>query len=313
VNHGDDVTLDARANTAQGWEFSNWSGCSNSTSPSLRLSDVTGNERCTANFDRPPHTLTAAVSPATAGRVTCASGCSVPYGNSQTLTVTPNAGYQVQGWSCASGRGTSVVVSSVTSNQSCTVTLARNDHTVTVRTSGSASGSVEASVNGVACAGQRCVVPDGESVIMRVRTTAGRQVFDGWSSCSPSAAVSEGGGAYRSTLSNVSSDQTCIANIADLSVVNFRSTDTRCGTVVPTVSPAANGVSCDGDSCTARANSTVTLNFTSRDAGGCTWSGWRCTGSPAVRISGNFNYTASFSGFSGQQTASCTLDVGMAN
>ena len=135
--YGDVVTLTATADT--GWHFDNWSGAASGTTSPVTVT-MDSSKTVTATFTRNQYTLTVN----TDGDGTVDADPSAPYyyGDVVTLTANANTGYHFDDWTGDASGSTSSVTVTMDGNKSVTATFTRNQHTLTVNTSG--NGTVDA-------------------------------------------------------------------------------------------------------------------------------------------------------------------------
>jgi hypothetical protein len=98
VLFGGAVTVTATAST--GYRFDGWSGCSTSKDAVLKLTNISADASCTANFSGLRPTVTALAN-ATYGSVATSCGaatCSVDFGGNVGLFATANTGYRFASW-----------------------------------------------------------------------------------------------------------------------------------------------------------------------------------------------------------------------
>jgi uncharacterized repeat protein (TIGR02543 family) len=199
------VTL--TATPAQNYAFQYWSGCSNSTSSTLALTQSAA-RTCSAHFTT--NTLTVYVTPNGGGTVTsddslitCTSnqGCSQNYptlGEQVTLTAAPAQDQAFAGWSgCSSSVDPSITVS-VSQSVACYATFASNQNTLTLSLSGDGDGSVTSTPTGASCtraSGQQSgdcapVFSYNQQVTLTATPISSTDYFAGWSgSCSGQGAT----------------------------------------------------------------------------------------------------------------------------
>jgi len=131
AQYGDQVTVSASANT--GYAFSSWSTNVSGVSVSNgKFTMPASNITITANFSHTSYTVSKASSPAAGGTVTL-SKTSAYYGDSVTVTATPNAGYAFSSWS-TNVSGVSITNNAFTmpaSNITITANFVVSAHTIT--------------------------------------------------------------------------------------------------------------------------------------------------------------------------------------
>lgn len=254
VDHGASVSLTATADT--GAAFLGWSGCSDSSEPTLTLASVTSNQTCTARFRALEYNVRGVAAPSAGGSVSCASGCMVRHGADVELTATANSarGYRFAGWSgCTPADDNPLALTGVTADRVCTARFELVPVTASATVTPASTGSVTATSMsmGARCSGASCTVPYGGSVTLRARPAADQR-FTGWSG--PSACT----GGNPLTLGELTADTRCTATFAptrwDVTFV------ARSG--LTTVSIDTGGAACAGGSCTRTvgANGAVTVN-----------------------------------------------------
>ncbi len=207
VNFGTNVTL--AATPALHYHFAGWSGpsCTPTGTQSIVLKNL--NTTCNAAFAIDTFNATVSITPTAAGAVSmsCAPGMctAVPYGTLVNITLTPNAGWSLVGWSpgCNAGGVT------ITGNTACVVTFRP---IVTGIGAPSAAGSVVVTSGGTAncVAGNpaTCVVDVGSTVNLQVKPAID-SVFYGWTGdCT--------GTTSPVSFTNVSAPETCTANYYQL-------------------------------------------------------------------------------------------------
>lgn len=124
-NFGSDVTLVAVPQT--GWHFVGWSGDCTGTDNPYQIFEISSDLSCTANFDIDVVTVNVSVSPLAGG--TAVGGGSFDYGDSATLTATPNVGYHFVDWSGdCTGTSNPYILNDLVSDKSCTANFALNVH-----------------------------------------------------------------------------------------------------------------------------------------------------------------------------------------
>jgi len=249
---GTRCTVDARSDVSvlatpeAGYRFSSWSDCADSTANPLLVRNVVRAQNCTATFERITYVVAATASAGgsvsgTAGGSACSGArCTVAHGDDVSFSATSATGYMFGGWTgCVTSTQPTITLENVTAPTTCRATFTR------VRVSVSAvagdGGSVSASTGGDACAGARCTVDFGSSVMLSATPATGFQ-FGGWSDCTTSSNTSI-------TLNDVTQNRTC------------RATFTRMRfTVSTSVAPAGSGqVTCGTAGCGADYGGSLTL------------------------------------------------------
>ena len=299
VNQGGSATLTATPNA--GSRFVNWTGSAQctGTSTSLTISPVNSNVSCTANFAASSFTVTAT---ATAGGSVSPTSRIVTAGGSVTLTATPSAGNRFVNWTGSAqctGTSTTLTISPVNSNVSCTANFGPSSFTV--RASATTGGSVSPTSVTVAFNG---------STTLRATASSGNR-FVNWTGSAQCTGTST-----TLTISPVTSNVTCTANFTVNNVtVSFAASPSSGGTVTATDAPF---LSCWGPSCTFAPGSSVTL--TAQPSSGYVFAGWTgCAtqSEPVLRrtnVTSNESCTATFIRFyrvtySAESPATARADV----
>ena len=272
-------------------EFTGWSGvCAGSGSnPSCTVS-VDAAESVGADFAAISHNVSVikngdgsgSVS-ADSGAIDCGATCSDTYDEASTVTLsaTPTAQNQFDGWSGAGCSGTGDCVVSVDGDKTVHATFSLITHTVSVSKSGNGSGTVSADSGAINC-GVTCSGPYPEtSGVTLTATPAAYSEFTGWSGAGCS-------GTGTCTVSAVS-DQ---AVIATFSLITHSLTVNKGGS-------GSGSVSCDGGACTASYPEGTVVTLTATPDSSSVFSGFSgggCSGLGAceVRIDADTAVTASF-------------------
>ena len=154
-NQGQSCTVSATANS--GFTFVNWTenGTQVSTNANYTFT-VTGNRNLVAHFTTQSFVITAIADPTAGGVVTGSGGYN--YGETCTLTATPNAGYTFQRWTKNGTQVSTNPTYSFTVTESATYTAHFNaqSYTITVAANPNNAGSV--SGGGSYTYGQTCTV-----------------------------------------------------------------------------------------------------------------------------------------------------------
>ncbi|CAL2055366.1 exported hypothetical protein [Tenacibaculum sp. 190524A05c] len=166
-NDGDMATLTATPDT--GWEFVGWSNdASGSTNPLTITMDA--DKAVTATFARIQRTLTINITGN--GTVTPPNGSVYNDGTIATVTATPAAGYQFDGWSGDATGTTNPLTITMDADKTVTATFSPIQRTLTINAT---NGSVSTSPNPTGG-----TYDNGTSVQLTATPDAGYQ-FDGWS------------------------------------------------------------------------------------------------------------------------------------
>ena len=175
-NDGDMATLTATPDT--GWEFVGWTNdASGSTNPLTITMDA--DKVVTATFRRITRTLTINITGN--GSVTPPNGSIYNDGTVATITATPAAGYQFDGWSGDATGTTNPLTLTIDADKTITAIFSRIKRTLTVNaTNGTVTISnpfAIRSINNTPTTGQ---VDDGTTLRLTATPDVGYQ-FDGWS------------------------------------------------------------------------------------------------------------------------------------
>ncbi len=187
------------AEPAPNYKFSNWSGCSNSTSATISIT-MNAAQSCTANFTT--NTLSIAFGGNGQGAVTSSPGtisctksgaggagagtCSTNLGNTEVvLTATPATGSFLSSWqgACGTVSGNTATIN-LTGNVSCGPVFTLQTYEGVVSVTG--RGGVTSSPSGISCGGDCSgAIPVGTSVTMTAIPFPG-ETFLGWGgACAP--------------------------------------------------------------------------------------------------------------------------------
>lgn len=160
-SYGTTATLTATPN--EGYSFTGWND-GNTNNP--RTVTVTGNATYTANFEAGMYVITATANNAAYGTVN--GGGSYSYGQTATLTATPNTGYHFAGWNDGNMQNPRTIT--VTGNANYTANFAINTYTIAITPNNAAYGSTTGSGT----------YAHGETVTASATAFSG-YVFDRWS------------------------------------------------------------------------------------------------------------------------------------
>jgi len=188
-NPGTSVTLTVSA--ASGYTFTGWSGggCSGTGTCTVTMNAATS---VTATFATTAYNITVTKSGTGSGTVTgsdglinCGSTCSVNYesGTSVTLAASVNSGSYFSGWSGGgcSGTGTCTVVGmTVATSVRATFDTSVSVYKLTVRKSGTGSGTVTSSPSGISC-GTTCSANYTYGKVTLAASANSGATFSGWS------------------------------------------------------------------------------------------------------------------------------------
>lgn len=172
ANIASDQTVQLVATANSKFRFDKWSGCSESTNPTITVT-MNNDRTCTANFIPTVVVTFAAQTGGTAmisGAGTCTSSpCTVDSGASVTLSAVPTAGFRFDKWT-AGGGGTcswsnqASQAIAVSGDQNCVANFVVQ-HLVKVSTKVNGKAIVVSAVlSGTGCAGDNCNVDDGAQI-----------------------------------------------------------------------------------------------------------------------------------------------------
>jgi Divergent InlB B-repeat domain len=225
-----------------------------------------------------PTTLTVVSAGSGRGTVTsspagidCSSSCSASFGEGSvvTLTATPAAGSTFTGWSGGGCSGTGACQVTMTAAESVTATFdAVPTDTLAVSRSGTGSGSVTSSPDGIDC-GSTCSAPFGEgSVVTLTATPAAGSTFTGWSGggCS-------GTGACHVTLGSDTIVTATFTRLPAPPVPPVTLTVVRAGSGGGTVTSGPAGIDC-GLSCSATFAEGTQVTLSAAPTGQSRFEGW---------------------------------------
>ena len=232
INSGSSHTFTFTVKT--GYEYESVSGCNgvfDTNTNQLTVSNVTSNTTCQVNFKSNNHTVNMNVS----GGTISPTSATVSHGSSKTFTVTASTGYTTTGAtvSCTNGvsgsiSGSTVTVSNVTSNTTCTVTLPSKTYTVSATTNDTSMATVNAPAS--------VSVNNGSSHTFTFTVKTGYE-YESVSGCNGVFDTSTN----KLTVSNVTSNTTCQVNFkAKTYTVNMNVSG---GTISPTSATASHGSS----------------------------------------------------------------------
>ena len=259
VNHGGSASTTISPKTNYRYASVSGTGCSVSGT-TVTASNVSGNVTCTVTFALNQYTVTFKSNNTSYGTVTDASK-TVTHGGSASTTFSPKTNYHyasVSGSGCTVS-GTTVSVSNVTSNVTCTVNFAIDTHTVTFKSNNTNYGTVasgSATVNHGASA----------STTFSAKTNYHYASVSG-TGCSVSGTTV--------TASNVTGNVTCTVNFAiDTRTITFKTNNTNMCTVADS-SKTVNYNSSGSTTLTAKTG----YHYASVSGTGCSVSGTTVTAS----------------------------------
>ncbi|MFN3481314.1 MAG: InlB B-repeat-containing protein, partial [Thermodesulfovibrionales bacterium] len=143
---GTTVTLTAQADS--GSTFAGWSGDADCSDGVVTMD---ADKSCTATFTLNQYTITTSANPSAGGSVTCNPN-PVNHGSTSTCTITTNAGYTLQniGGTCGGTlNGNTYTTNAITAACTVQANFTLNQYTVTVKASGTGTGSVSSNPAGI--------------------------------------------------------------------------------------------------------------------------------------------------------------------
>jgi hypothetical protein len=297
VQYGGSVTYAAAA--ATGFALMGWTGCSADPSNAAQavVANVTGAVNCVANFALRSFRVAAVAS--TGGNITNATttsgtcsgaACTVNYGGSATFTAATTSGYDFSGWTGCTASATNplqATVANVTGAVTCSANFKLASYTVAAVSDNNGTIDGASTPNGT-CTGNTCSVTRGGSATFTFVPRTGYQLASFTGGCVVNAAGTA------ATISNVTSDTTCVANFRPR---NYTVTAVASGP--GTVTASVGGTPCANNVCTVPYNNSVTVTAAQ---GTSTFGGWSCNNgqsssstSFAVAATNNVTCTATFS------------------
>jgi hypothetical protein len=276
---GDSVTLVAQPKS--GFQFKNWSGCSNSTNAILRLEHLTGSPICTANYAPAGPLLTVNFSTNGGGYVTgggvstgsCGpSSCSLGFGSSVTLTASAFSGFRFRAWSgCSTQAGNPVLwFPFVLANQNCVANFeVIPPSSFTVNASAGVGGQVTPIV---------AVVSPGGSVTLNATPNAGYR-FGSWSGSPVCTGTNP-----QLVIAPVNANASCSASFVRVYQVAYSAEGSLTGGSA-SATIASSGASCSGGVCRVDAGSSVNLAATAPFLSYV--SHWACTNDRTGQVATN--------------------------
>ncbi len=296
---GTEVTLRVDPDAAS--DFTGWSGACAGTAPcrlpitaarsvsvgleARQLLTVTGTGTGTGTVTSTPAGISCPITAGVAGAATCAAA--FPKGSTVTLTTTPAAGFDFDGWEgpCAGGGGTGACTLAMTAGITVAARLTTRQQ-LTVGATGGGTGTITSAPAGINCTitegtpSGSCTAAFPEGTVVTLTATAGALTdFVGWSG------ACAGAGGCTVTMSGA---RTALAALALRPLLTITGTGTGSGTV--TSAPA--GISCTitagtaSGSCAARFPLGASVALTLTPASGSDFRGWggACTGEGACTV-----------------------------
>lgn len=287
VDQGATVALIADPSVGQ--RFAGWSGCTESSEPTLTLRNVLVDTSCVANFEPLRFTVSSSVEPGGGGNVSarspsagasCQGGsCTVNFGSNVSLTAEPQSGFRFLNWggACA-GSNPTTTLSNVRADASCRANFTRVLVTIDAVATPAAGGSVSArsSAQGANCSGAMCSLPWGSSVTVTAQP-AGGYGFVRWSGCGNSNDASF-------TIASVTESATCEATFDRLRYsVSGSVTPAGAGTV--SASSSSPNAECSGGTCSLDHGGSVRLTANANP--GYRFASWSCPGAQGTSVNVN--------------------------
>lgn len=299
-NAGTTITL--TASPAADSIFAGWNGggCSGLGSCTVVL---TANTSVTATFNPipPPFTVTVTKGGAGDGTVTstpnginCGAQCtaSFPAGTLVTLSATPAAGSVFGGWTGGCVAPIPTGPCTVSAATAVTVTAIFNPippapFTVSVTKSGTGSGKVTSSPDGIDCGAVCSAQFTAGSTVTLTAVPDSNSVFAGWA----------GAGCSGTGVCSVTGPSSVIATFNSLPPPNsFTVSVVKDGNGAGTVSSSPAGINC-GSTCSANFQSGTTVVLSATPAAGSAFAGWNgggCTGTATCTVDSGTLVTATF-------------------
>ncbi|MDY8137865.1 InlB B-repeat-containing protein [Aquimarina sp. 2201CG5-10] len=262
--YNDGATATLTATPAAGWQFDGWSGDATGTTNPLQVT-MDADKTITATFSQIQRTLT--INTTGSGSVTPASGSTYNDGATATLTATPAAGWQFDGWSGDATGTTNPLQVTMDADKTVTATFSQIQRTLTINATG----------NGNVTPASGSTYNDGTTATLTATPAIGYQ-FDGWSG--------DATGTTNPLSLTMDADKTVTATFSQIQYTLVVNT-TGSGNV--TLSPAG-GTYTNGQvvTITATANQNWQFDGWSGDASGS-------TNPLQVTINGNTTIMATFS------------------
>jgi hypothetical protein len=185
-NPGTSVTLTALTNS--GYTFTGWAGggCSGTGTCTVTMNAATS---VTASFGTTAYNLTVTKPGTGTGTVTgsdglinCGSTCSVNYesGTSVALAASATSGSVFSGWSGGGCSGTGTCTVTMAAATTVTASFATTVYNLTVKESGTGSGTVTSSPSGISC-GSTCSANYTYGKVTLTASANSGSTFSGWS------------------------------------------------------------------------------------------------------------------------------------
>jgi peptidoglycan/xylan/chitin deacetylase (PgdA/CDA1 family) len=168
--------------------FSGWSGC-NSVNGNTCTINMTAKKSITASFTLNQHTLTVEKTGTGSGTITgtgisCDADCreTYPYGTAITLTAAASSGSTFSAWNGCDTVSSNICAITITGSKSVSATFVLSRPNLTVRQTGTGSGTLTAS--GLSCTDNICTGTYNYNDTVHISLAADiRSTFEGWTGC----------------------------------------------------------------------------------------------------------------------------------
>ncbi|HVZ34641.1 MAG TPA: hypothetical protein VG963_19565, partial [Polyangiaceae bacterium] len=190
------ASLSLQATAASDYQFTGWSGCSDSRSATLKLPFIHGDLACVAHFTPSVVVVSTGVLGMYRGQVTITSpagcaglqACGVPYGTTLTLVAPSNSSYRFVSWSSCSDSTDPTLTLVAKTSTTCLAIMEPITSEVSWSVVPEAGGTVRLSAGGpdITCSESSCQVVLGASITIEAVSNSGYR-FVGWSGCSDSS------------------------------------------------------------------------------------------------------------------------------
>jgi hypothetical protein len=282
-DEGTEVTLTATPDAHR--ELTGWTGCTTQTGDECKVT-VEAAEGVTATFAPITHLLSVSKSGDGSGTVTssptgteCGANCIAGFeeGTAITLTATPGAHSEFEGWSGGGCSGTQPCTVTLGSDTPVTAEFAKVTHGVSVAVTGAGSVTADAgAISGCTGSGGTCAgTYDEGSEVTLTATPDPHHAFTGWTGC-----TTQSGTECKVTVEAAESVTAAFAPIVDqLSV-------TKTGDGSGTVTSSPTGIDC-GASCAAGFEEGTAITLTAVADPGSEFTGWSgggCSGTGTCSV-----------------------------